>query len=81
MATLAWGALTAEGEMEPQSSSGAASCPASNAANELTLTVRTGGCGIALPPTFTAGHREGGYVVVASVGQVKAAFSLVNEGR
>jgi hypothetical protein len=43
--------------------------------------VRTDACGIALAPAFTANHREGGYVVVASVEHVKAAFALVNEGR
>ncbi len=43
--------------------------------------VRTDGCGIALAPPFTANHRDGGYVVVASVEHVRAAFALVNEGR
>jgi hypothetical protein len=43
--------------------------------------IRTDACGIALAPRFTANRREGGYVVVASVEHVKAAFALVNEGR
>jgi hypothetical protein len=43
--------------------------------------VKTNACGIALAPAFTADHRVGGYVVVASVEHVKAAFALVNEGR
>ncbi len=42
--------------------------------------VKTNACGIALAPAFTANHRAGGYVVVASVEGVKAAFALVNEG-
>jgi hypothetical protein len=43
--------------------------------------VRTNACGVALAPAFTANHRAGGYVVVASVEGVKAAFALVNEAR
>ena len=43
--------------------------------------MKTNACGIALAPAFTANHRAGGYVVVASVEHVKAAFALVNEGR
>jgi hypothetical protein len=43
--------------------------------------VETNACGIALAPTFTANGRAGGYIVVASVEHVKAAFALVNEGR
>jgi hypothetical protein len=43
--------------------------------------VRTDACGVALAPTFTANRREGGYVVVASVERMRAAFALVNEGR
>jgi hypothetical protein len=43
--------------------------------------VRTDACGIALAPAFTADHRAGGYIVVASVEHLKAAFALVNEGR
>jgi hypothetical protein len=42
--------------------------------------VRTDACGIALAPAFTADDRAGGYVVVASVERVQAAFALVNEG-
>ncbi len=45
------------------------------------VAVRTDACGIALAPAFTANHREGGYIVVASVERLKAAFALVNEGR
>jgi hypothetical protein len=43
--------------------------------------VRTNTCGVAVAPIFTANHRAGGYVVVASVKGVKAAFALVNEAR
>jgi hypothetical protein len=43
--------------------------------------VETDACGVALAPTFTANRRVGGYVVVASVERMKAAFALVNEGR
>jgi len=32
-------------------------------------------------PAFTANHRDGGYIVLAGVGDVKAAFALVNERR
>jgi hypothetical protein len=42
---------------------------------------RTNACGVALAPAFTANRRAGGYIVVASVEHVKAAFALVNEGR
>lgn len=45
------------------------------------LQVKTDACGVALAPTFTANRRAGGYVVVASVERMKAAFALVNEGR
>ena len=45
------------------------------------IEVKTDACGIALAPTFTANRRAGGYVVVANVEHVKAAFALVNEGR
>jgi hypothetical protein len=41
--------------------------------------VKTDACGVALAPAFTANRRAGGYVVVASVEHVKAAFALVNE--
>jgi hypothetical protein len=41
--------------------------------------VRSDACGIALAPMFTANHRQGGYVVVASVEDARAAFALVNE--
>jgi hypothetical protein len=43
--------------------------------------VKTNACGVALAPAFTANRRAGGYVVVASVDHVKAAFALVNEAR
>jgi hypothetical protein len=43
--------------------------------------VRTDTCGIALAPALTANHHAGGYIVVASVEHVKAAFALVNEGQ
>ncbi len=43
--------------------------------------VRTDACGVALAPAFTANHRQGGYIVVASVERVRAAFALVNRGR
>ena len=42
--------------------------------------VETDACGIALAPAFGANHRQGGYIVVASVEQVRTAFALVNEG-
>lgn len=43
--------------------------------------VRTDACGVALAPAFTANHRRGGYIVVASVEHLRAAFALVNRGR
>jgi hypothetical protein len=61
--------------------SGGAHTPASAASRARRVAVRTNACGVALAPTFTANGREGGYVVVASVERVKAAFALVNEGR
>jgi hypothetical protein len=42
--------------------------------------VRSDRCGIAVAPPFTADGRQGGYIVVASVERVRAAFALVNEG-
>jgi len=45
------------------------------------VAVRTDACGVALAPAFTANRHSGGYVVVASVGGVRAAFALVNERR
>jgi hypothetical protein len=42
--------------------------------------VKTDRCGIAVAPRFTADERQGGYIVVASVERVRAAFALVNEG-
>jgi hypothetical protein len=54
--------------------------PSSRISHPRRVEVRTDACGIALAPAFTASHRRGGYIVVASVEQVKAAFALVNEG-
>lgn len=45
------------------------------------VAVRTDACGVALAPAFTANRREGGYIVVASVERLRAAFALVNSGR
>jgi hypothetical protein len=45
------------------------------------IEAKTDACGIALAPAFTANRRAGGYVVVASIERMKAAFALVNEGR
>lgn len=42
--------------------------------------VRSDRCGIAVAPPFTADQRQGGYIVVASLERVRAAFALVNEG-
>ena len=44
-----------------------------------TVEVRTGACGIAVAPPFTAGATQGGYVVEASAGHARAAFALVNQ--
>ena len=42
--------------------------------------VKTGACGIAVAPTFTASDQPGGYVVKASAEPARAAaFALVNE--
>jgi len=60
--------------------SGGAHTLASRAFRSRRIEVRADDCGIALAPTFTANHHQGGYVVVASVERVKAAFALVNEG-
>jgi hypothetical protein len=60
--------------------SGGAHVPASHTRRLHLVEVRTNACGIALAPAFTANGRAGGYVVVASVKHVKAAFALVNEG-
>ncbi|HUB74857.1 MAG TPA: hypothetical protein VL979_12590 [Solirubrobacteraceae bacterium] len=44
------------------------------------VTVRTNACGIAVAPPFTAGERQGGYVVRATAAHARpAAFALVNE--
>ena len=51
------------------------------ASHRRLVEVSTDGCGIALAPPFTANRRDGGYVVLASVEHVRAAFALVNEGR
>jgi hypothetical protein len=45
-----------------------------------TVEVRTGACGIAVAPPFSAGAKTGGYIVKASSKPAKsAAFALVNE--
>ncbi len=45
-----------------------------------TVKVKTGTCGIAVAPVFTAGRRPGGYIVKASAKPARpAAFALVNE--
>jgi hypothetical protein len=54
--------------------------PRSRVMHPHRVEVKTNACGIALTPAFTANRRAGGYVVVASVEGVKAAFALVNEG-
>lgn len=47
-----------------------------------TVPVRTGACGIAVAPAFTANRQPGGYIVKASAKPAKpAAFALVNEAR
>jgi hypothetical protein len=44
--------------------------------------VRTGACGIAVAPRFTAGRQPGGYIVKAGAKSARpAAFALVNEAR
>jgi hypothetical protein len=55
--------------------------PHSRVMHSRRVQVRTNSCGVALTSAFTANHRAGGYVVVASVEHVKAAFALVNEAR
>jgi hypothetical protein len=69
--------------MSPALSSGASGShpPRSRTTHRRRVDVRTDACGIALAPAFTANHREGGYVVVASVEHLRAAFALVNEER
>jgi hypothetical protein len=54
--------------------------PRSRATHRRRVEVRTEACGIALAPVLTANDRQGGYIVVASVERLKAAFALVNEG-
>jgi len=45
-----------------------------------TVAVKTGACGIAVAPPFTAGRQPGGYIVKASAKPARsAAFALVNE--
>lgn len=45
-----------------------------------TVKVKTGACGIAVAPSFTASSQSGGYVVEASAESARpAAFALVNE--
>lgn len=69
------GALPA---MSPSLHSGTADA---HPAHRRRVEVRTDACGVALAPTFTANRRVGGYVVVASMERMRAAFALVNEGR
>jgi hypothetical protein len=59
--------------------SGGAHLPTSHTHRLHRVEVRTDACGVALAPAFTANRRAGGYVVVASIEHVKAAFALVNE--
>jgi hypothetical protein len=52
------------------------------ASQRRTVAVRTGACGIAVAPPFTANGIAGGYVVKADAGPARpAAFALVNETR
>ena len=45
-----------------------------------TVTVKTGACGIAVAPAFSASRQPGGYIVKASAKPARpAAFALVNE--
>ncbi len=45
-----------------------------------TARVKTGACGVAVAPPFTASAQPGGYIVKASAGPARpAAFALVNE--
>jgi hypothetical protein len=60
--------------------SGGAFTVAAHTSQVRHVAVRTDACGVALAPAFTANRRAGGYVVVASVERMKAAFALVNEG-
>lgn len=54
----------------------------SRGAPPRTVTVSTDACGIAVAPPFVANHRQGGYIVEATVAHVgPAAFALVNESR
>jgi hypothetical protein len=61
--------------------SGGAHTPMSRTHRSRRIEVMTDACGIALAPTFTAEGHVGGYVVVASVEHLRAAFALVNERR
>jgi protocatechuate 3,4-dioxygenase beta subunit len=52
----------------------------SHVSHTRTAEVKTGACGIALAPPFTASHQPGGYIVKASAKPARAAaFALVNE--
>jgi hypothetical protein len=54
----------------------------SRGAHPSSVKVRTDACGIAVAPSFVANHKQGGYVVRASIEHVRpAAFALVNERR
>lgn len=54
--------------------------PRSRVMHPHRVQVKANACGVAVAPAFTANRRAGGYVVVASIERVKAAFALVNEG-
>ncbi len=54
----------------------------SRVSERRTVAVRTGACGIAVAPRFTADGATGGYVVKAGAGRARpAAFALVNDAR
>jgi hypothetical protein len=46
-----------------------------------TVRVKTNGKGVAIAPAFTANHKPGGYIVIATTGGRRAAFALVNRPR
>jgi hypothetical protein len=66
---------------EPSASASDSRAPHPRTMHLRRVQVKTNACGVAVAPVFTANRRAGGYVVVASVEHVKAAFALVNEGR
>jgi hypothetical protein len=61
--------------------SGGAHALASHSSHPRHVEAKTDACGVALAPTFIANRRAGGYIVVASIARVRAAFALVNEVR